>query len=254
MLIATCSTLCSFARLPRKAGVRLPLSYADTITDAEIESAKDALQKSANSSVYVSETASTSPAPSYPLDAPPSAPATVFQVIGRLVRHPGTYLLRRWNWKSAVLSSLLRACIFFCTNLAAGFPAAIAAMKTELVFRAITSGFYGAITQSFGEAEPPWAAALAVMILLPFANHSIELLVHWLRGTQKLFVSIVASVIFTALSSLFNWYAMRRGSFIVGQGRSSLGKDFLALPRLLYEFVVLLPYQFARGLARRFSI
>jgi hypothetical protein len=64
------------------------------------------------------------------------------------VRHPVKYLLHRWNWKSAVLSSLLRASLFFATNLAAGLPAAIAAMKTELVFRGVTSGFYGALTEA----------------------------------------------------------------------------------------------------------
>jgi hypothetical protein len=72
-----------------------------------------------------------------------------------------------------VLSSLLRASLFFATNLAAGMPAAIAAMKTELVFRGITSGFYGALTEAFREPEPLWAAALTVMLLLPVANHSV---------------------------------------------------------------------------------
>jgi hypothetical protein len=71
-----------------------------------------------------------------------------------LVREAREHLLHRWNWKSAVLSSLLRATLFFATNLAAGLPAAIAAMKTELVFRGITSGFYGALTEAFREAEP----------------------------------------------------------------------------------------------------
>jgi hypothetical protein len=126
---------------------------------------------------------------------------TVRQTFLPLLRRPYTYLLHRWNWKSAVLSSLLRASLFFATNLVAGLPAAIAAMKTELVFRGITSGFYGALTEAFREAEPPWEAALTVMFLLPAANHSIELLVHWLRGTQKLFPSILASVILTAFST-----------------------------------------------------
>jgi hypothetical protein len=94
---------------------------------------------------------------------------TVRQVFLLLLRDPLKYLLRRWNWKSALLSSLMRASLFFATNLAAGLPAAIAAMKTELVFRAITSGFYGALTESFREAEPPWTAALTVMLLLPLA-------------------------------------------------------------------------------------
>jgi hypothetical protein len=162
---------------------------------------------------------------------------TVRQAFLLMLREPHKYLLQRWNWKSAVLSSLLRALLFFATNLAAGLPAAIAALQTELVFRGITSGFYGALTEAFREVEPPWEAALTVMFLLPVANHSVELLVHWMRGTQKLFPSILASVVLTAFSTLFNFYVMRRGVLIVGSGRHSLGKDLLKLPRLVVDFV-----------------
>ena len=76
----------------------------------------------------------------------------------RLLRDPFSVLVKSWNWKSAVLSSLFRA-----------------AMQTELFFRAISSGFYGALTESFREAEPPWAATLAVAVGLPFANHSYRI-------------------------------------------------------------------------------
>jgi hypothetical protein len=176
---------------------------------------------------------------------------TVRQAFLLLVRHPVKYLLHRWNWKSAVLSSLLRASLFFATNLAAGLPAAIAAMKTELVFRGVTSGFYGALTEAFREAEPPWEAALTVMFLLPLANHSVELLVHWIRGTQKLPPSILASVILTALSTLFNFYVMRRGVLIVGAGRHSLDKDLLTLPRLAVDFVTCIPRFVVRRATRR---
>jgi hypothetical protein len=174
---------------------------------------------------------------------------TVRHAILLLIREPVKYLLLRWNWKSALLSSLVRAFLFFATNLSAGLPAALAAMKTELVFRGITSGFYGALTEAFREAEPPWAAAVTVMVLLPIANHSIELLVHWMRGTQKLFSSILASVILTAFSTLFNFYVMRRGALIVGTGRHSLAKDLSRLPRLTLDFITFLP----RYLIRKFS-
>src|SRR5271165_5340191 len=130
--------------------------------------------------------------------------ASVSEVLRRFLREPQKYLLARWNWKSAVLSSLFRAVIFFFANLTAGLPAAMAAMSTELIFRGITSGFYGALTEGFREAEPPWAAAVGVLIVLPFANHSMEFVVHWLRGTCNLVPSITASLIFTALSTLFN--------------------------------------------------
>jgi hypothetical protein len=175
---------------------------------------------------------------------------TVRQAFLLLLREPVKYLLHRWNWKSALLSSILRASLFFATNLSAGLPAAIAALKTELVFRGITSGFYGALTEAFREAEPSWAAALTVMVLLPVANHSLEFFVHWMRGTQKLLPSIVASMILTAFSTLFNFYVMRRGALIVGSGRHSLGRDLLRLPRLAVDFVTWLPRYLIRKSSR----
>lgn len=196
---------------------------------------------------------STVPISTSPACAPPAARSipspsaihrnriTVRQAFLLLLREPVKHLLHRWNWKSALLSSILRASLFFATNLTAGLPAAIAAMKTELVFRGITSGFYGALTEAFRAAEPAWAAALTVMVLLPVANHSIEFFVHWLRGTQNLWSSILASMILTAFSTLFNFYLMRRGALIVGHGRHSLAKDLARLPRLALDFVTWLP-------------
>lgn len=171
----------------------------------------------------------------------PGPQKSVLAAFAQLFRHPGDFLLKKWNWKSAILSSLLRASVFFAANISAGLPAAVAALCTELAFRGITSGFYGALTEAFCDVEPAWAAGITVMILLPLANHSIELLVHWLRGTHNLAASIVASVALTAVSTLFNLYAMRRGTLIVGAGRHSLMRDLLRLPRLLLDFVMLLP-------------
>src|SRR5258708_5004903 len=70
---------------------------------------------------------------------PASAP-TVGAVLQGLLRHPAQNLIRRWNWKSAVLSSLLRSAIFFFTNLVAGWHAAMGALLAELALRAATSG------------------------------------------------------------------------------------------------------------------
>jgi hypothetical protein len=163
---------------------------------------------------------------------------SVGEVLRRLVFEPRKYLLGRWNWKSAVLSSWFRAAIFFFVNLTVGWPAALAAMSTELVFRGITSGFYGAISEGFAEAEPQWAAALCLMVGVPVVNHALEFGVHWLRGTQKLMPSIAASVVFTMLSTLFNLYAMRRGALRVGTGRGSLLEDLRRSPALLWNFLL----------------
>jgi hypothetical protein len=178
---------------------------------------------------------------------------SVGEVLRRFVREPRKYLLARWNWKSAVLSSLFRAAIFFFANISAGLFAAIAAMSTELIFRGITSGFYGALTEGFQEAEPPWAAAAGLLVVLPFANHALEFVVHWMLGTQNLVPSIAASVVFTALSTLFNLFAMRRGALIVGAGHGSLLEDLRRMPGLLMDFVMLLPRGLWMALRIKFS-
>jgi hypothetical protein len=125
--------------------------------------------------------------------------------------------------------------LFVAANLSSGVRPALAAGFAELLFRFVTSGFYGALTQSFRFVSPAWAGALAVAVLLPLVSHILEWLLHWLRGTPHLRASIIASVCVTAISTGFNWYAMRRGVFIVGEGRSSLLADLLRLPKLLLE-------------------
>jgi hypothetical protein len=163
---------------------------------------------------------------------------TVGDVFHGFVRHPIKQLIQRWNWKSAVLSSLFRAAIFFFANLAAGWHAAVGALFAELALRAVTSGFYGAITEAFSEARPVWMAMASAMVFLPLANHSLEFLVHWLRGTPKLGVSIGASVIFTACSTSFNVYAMRHGVFTVGGKSRTLGEDMKRILPLLGQFLL----------------
>ena len=110
-------------------------------------------------------------------------------------------------------------------------------MLAEFLFAAALSGFYGAITQLFSEAEPPWAAALAVAVLAPAVPHALEFAVHFLRGTPNIKTSLIASVAFTITSTLFNLYAMRQGALVVGARGSSLVADLRRMPRLLGGFL-----------------
>jgi hypothetical protein len=160
------------------------------------------------------------------------------RVLWLLVRHPWQYVVRRWNYKSAVMSSVFRAQIFFIANLSAGPDAALSAMGAEFVFRFATAGLYGALTQAFRAVEPARAGTLAVMVLLPVVGHSLELGVHWMRGTPKLEASIAASVAFTVLSTAFNLFAMRRGALVVGDGSRSLWHDLAQMPALLTAFIL----------------
>jgi hypothetical protein len=49
---------------------------------------------------------------------------------------------------------------------------------------------------------------------------------------------MAASVAFTAVSTVFNWYAMRKGVFVVGEGSASLAADLRRIPRILFDFVI----------------
>lgn len=180
-------------------------------------------------------------------DAPRDAP-TVGAVLEELLRHPARLLIERWNWKAAVLSSLLRAAIFFFTNLVAGWHAAVGALLAEMALRTATSGSYGAITEAFSEAQPAWAAMAAALVVLPVMNHSLEFLVHWLRGTPKLGLSMTASVMFTALSTSFNLYVMRHGVLTVGGRSKSLREDLALLLPLLGQFLLAGPRAIVRCL------
>jgi hypothetical protein len=166
-----------------------------------------------------------------------SEAVSISQLLRDLVRHPVQHLVRRWNWKSAVLSSAIRSALFFAANLNAGLGAARAAFLTELVFRCATAGFYGALTQAFRRAQPAWTGMVAAMLLLPITTHLLELAVHWLRGTVNLAASLTVSVAFTSLSTCFNLFAMRRGALIVGAASDSIWTDLGRTPRILLAFI-----------------
>lgn len=166
---------------------------------------------------------------------------TVGEAVWSLLRHPIENLVRRWNWKSAVLSALTRGALFFFTNLGAGVSAAVGAMSIEAAFYISVAGFYGSATEAFRRAQPVWLATVVMMIVMPATNHVLEFALHWSHGTKKLTTSIIASVAFSMVSAVFNLFAMQRGAFIVGADRQSLLEDFRQLPRIIFEFLTFVP-------------
>lgn len=162
---------------------------------------------------------------------------TVRAVLASLCRHPFQLLIANWNWKSAILSSLIRSIIFFAANFDAGRNAALAAMLTELIYRGCTAGFYASLTQAFRHVRPVWQANLAAMVLLPLVSHSTELFIHWVRATPNLFFSILSSAIFTSFSTAYHLFAMRNGAMIVGLDAQSLRSDLQRTPRILFQFI-----------------
>ncbi len=167
---------------------------------------------------------------------PPDFGPTLGQAVAACFQHPYRLLIQRWNWKSAVTSSTVRAVIFFVVNLRAGQDAAWAAFWTEFIYRALTSGFYGAITQALSEVRPRWQGTMGALLLLPIANHALEFVAHWATGTQELWLSILASMCFTALSSTFHVFVMRRGLLTVGDGSQGLLADLIQMPKAVFLF------------------
>lgn len=157
---------------------------------------------------------------------------TLDQVFWNLWRNPGELLVRRWNWKSALYSSLCRSSLFFAVNLSAGWNAALLAMGAEFAYRSVSAGFYGALTQSFRHVEPRWQGMVAAMVVLVGLSHSIEFGIHWMRGTPNLLGSIAASCCFTVISTAFNLHAMRRGVLVTGTGGHGLLTDLRLLPTI----------------------
>lgn len=174
---------------------------------------------------------------------------TLTQALSELFRHPGEMLIRRWNWKVAAFSAGLRGTIFLLTNLSAGWEAARGAMMAEFIYRALTAGFYGAVSQQFRRITPPGKGTLSAMLLVPAFAHLIEFCIHTLRGTPNLKNSILASVTFSILSVLFNLHIMRAGAMIIGKDGRTFAEDMRMMPRLILSFLLFVPMKLA-ALAR----
>ena len=110
-------------------------------------------------------------------------------------------------------------------------------MLLETAFRAITSGFYGALIQAIRKLKPAWLAVLIIVVIAPAAVQGLEYLVHWLRGTPHLTTGLWVSGIVTAIACLFNWYAMLNGTLLTGKEGQSLWTDVQRLPGLIGGFL-----------------
>jgi len=177
------------------------------------------------------------------------------EVLRSLAGHP-LQIITRWNWKSALLGALLRASFYFTVYQASreSLIVTMTAVLVELSFRFFTSGVSGALVQSFRRATPAWLAILIVSVSLPLFSHTVEFITHY---SQERFFSNVfpasennartyaftISVLFSALSAMFNLFAMQHGVLLVGAGKEtkSLWSDLKKIPLLAFEFVTYLP-------------
>lgn len=177
------------------------------------------------------------------LEAPPT-PRRVIDVFRELLRHPLRAIIFRWNWKAAVLSALLRAPIFFFTYIfkKEGLKVAIGAAIAQSIFRIIFGGVNGSIIQAFSKVEPAWHAVLTVPIILAIFSHLVEFSVQTVydnqTGVNGKGKAITVSVIVSAISAIFNLFAMRRGALLVkDESQQSIWRDLKRMPWLAFEFI-----------------
>ena len=174
----------------------------------------------------------------------PPTPQRVIDVFRDLLRHPFATMVLRWNWKAAVLSALLRAPIFFFTYLFKkdGLKLAVGAAIAQSVFRFIFGGVNGAIIQSFSKVEPAWHAVLTVPLALAVFSHVVEFFVQTIydnqNGVSGKGNAITVSIIVSAISAIFNLFAMRRGALLVkDESQQSIWRDLKRMPWLALEFI-----------------
>lgn len=163
-------------------------------------------------------------------------PSHVREVARALIRHPIRNLLLRWNWKAALFSPIVRGGLIFAANASAAAAAATTALSVEVAYRTVTAGFCGALVEAFCFVEPYWAGQLTVLVLVPALSDVLDIAVHRSLGTPRLGWSAALSVAWTVISTAFNYFAMRRGAFIVSPGRRSIFHDLTVFPALAIAF------------------
>jgi hypothetical protein len=162
---------------------------------------------------------------------------SAFTVLNCLCKSPYKHLIRRWNWKTALLSSFFRGIVILAANLPSGGACALEVMLVEMCYRGLTSGFFSSAIQSFRWVRPAWAATLATIAFIPAIADALEILVQRLHGTERLGATLAASLSLTCLSVLFELFAMRHGILVMGKTGGSLAQDLRSLQQMGCDFL-----------------
>lgn len=176
--------------------------------------------------------------------------STITGVTRYLLQHPIESVIHRWNWKAGLLSGLLRSPIFLAAYLGnkEGLKLAFGAMLAQFVFRTLFGGVNGALIQAYSRVEPAWHAVLTVPIVLATFSHVIEFIVQtfydYFTGTNSSGKAIMVSILISALSAVFNIFAMRRGALLVrDKKQQSLWKDIKSFPLISAQFIFFVPWK-----------
>jgi len=169
------------------------------------------------------------------------SPSNVVAALSCLARHPAQAFFYSWNWKAALLSASLRAPLFLLATLRHGLRAISTAVLVEAVYSAFISGCFGAFVQKMRNTRPLWASALLIVAVLPALVLWLDYLLHLYTGMPNLKGGMWAAATLCVLSSLFNWYLMKHGNLLVGKSGRPFTTDLKRMPRMVFDFVALIP-------------
>jgi hypothetical protein len=175
---------------------------------------------------------------------------TVWRAAAAVAANPWKTFVADWNWKAALLSALFRGMLFLVVALPRG-SGALRLVWIELAFRIVVGGFWGSLLQAFRGARPAWLAALLAAVALPAAAHALEYLALQAGRATHIGAGMVVSIAVSVGSLLLNWFLMRQGLLITGDGAASLGADLRRLPRLLAAFFLAPGARFYRAVRGR---
>jgi hypothetical protein len=174
----------------------------------------------------------------------PENSRTIHGAAFEILRHPFRTFVLNWNWKSAIISSVMRAPIFFTVYLAQkqGLRMAFGAMAVQFIFRAITGGTNGSIIQSFSKVEPAWHAIVTIPFILTIVMHFGEWILQStydsVNGTTAKTTAVLISILASVVSAGFNLFAMRRGILLVkDESQQSFWRDIKQMPWIIFELV-----------------
>ena len=139
------------------------------------------------------------------------------QVTRAILARPDFYLLARWNWKSALLSAVVRCSLFLRSS-------SIWAPLVEFSLALAIAGFLGAFAQAYRDARPRWLALLLASGFPLGVLHICEFAVHPRSGVPVR--NILFSILYSVVASAFTVVLMKRGIWLSGEEQTSLADDF----------------------------
>ena len=138
-----------------------------------------------------------------------------------------------WNWKSAILSGVIRSATYFAIVARHGHNAGLEAAAVEAVYVALTAGVYSGLQQRAMTVQPRWFSNLIILAAVPMFAQLIDFLVQSAAHTPGLKTATIGMVCWGLLSASFHLHLMRNGAMLVGCEGRSFGNDLKRIPWLV---------------------